>query len=190
MTETQILIITEILGYLVLATALISTQVKKMYNMVILQCASNAFVVAQYLLRGEFSAMGICTLGAIVTLVIFFFDKKEKKFPIYLTVIFTALGLAVTVTTIFAKGSFDPFSDIIPILAWIVFNFAMSEQRAHVGRLLMMINSALWLVLNLVNFSTSLVITYSILMVTAIVGIFRLDLSAWRKTLKLKGKDE
>ena len=180
MTESQLAIIIEILGYLVLFTALVSMQTKKMAYLVIWQCMSNVFVVTQFMLRGEFSAMGVCVIGAVETLIIFLFDRKEKKFPIYLTVVFTLLSITVASVVVFMKGSFDLVSDSIPMLASVLFNIAMATTRSSVARILMMLNSSLWLLLNVINFNLSLAITYSILVAMTIVGIIRLDRKEWK----------
>ena len=187
MTEEQLEIIISVLGYLVLLTALISMQVKKMQYLVIFQCVSNLCVVAQYLLRGEFSAMGICTLGATLTLVIFFYDIKEKKVPKPITFAFIFAGIAVTVAVIVMNGTFNPKGDIVPLVAWVVFNVAMMQSKSWIARIFMTSNSALWLLHNVINFDLSLIITYTILVVTAIIGIIRLDRAEWGSLLRGTG---
>ena len=155
-------------------------QVKKMQYLVIFQCVSNLFVVMQYLLRLEFSAMGICTLGAILTLIIFFYDREGKKVPKPLILVFIVSGIAVTVAVTLMNGSFKPKSDIVPLVAWIVFCLAMMQSRGWIARVLMMINGSLWLIHNLINFDLSLAITYIVLVLTSLIGIVRLDRAEWR----------
>ena len=181
-------IVISILGYLVLLTALVSMQVKKMEYLVIFQCVSNALVVAQYLLRGEVTAMGICTLGTVFTLVAFFYNRLDKKVPVYLTAVFAFLGVAVTLVIALVKNSFNPLSDIVPLLAWIVFTVAMMQSKSWIARALMTTNSLLWLTHNIINFDLSLIITYSVLVLFALVGIIRLDRREWR-SLFVKEKE-
>lgn len=184
MTEEQLELIIKILGYLVLITALASMQVKKMAYLVILQCASNIFVVTQYLLRGEFSAMGICTLGAILTLMVFFFNIKEKSVPIPILVFFIVAGIGVTIGVIIGDGGFDPRDHIVPLVAWVFFNVAMMQSKSWIARALMTVNSSLWLLHNVVNFNLSLIITYSVLVITSLIGILRLDRAEWKSFLQ------
>ncbi len=180
MFDSSLDIIIFILGCAVLLTALISMQVKKLHYLVILQSISNGFAVAQYSLRSEISSVIICSLGAILTLVVFFYDRKEKRVPSPIVIAFSAAGIAVTLTVIFMNGAFSPRSDIIPLLAWIVFNLAMMQSKSWIARVLMMSNSSLWLILNLINFDLSLAVTYAVLVVTSIIGIIRLDRREWR----------
>ena len=187
MTEEQLEIIISVLGYLVLITALISMQVKKMQYLVIFQCVSNLCVVAQYLLRGEFSAMGICTLGATLTLVIFFYDIKEKQVPKPIILSFVLAGIALTVAVVIMNGTFDPKGDIVPLVAWVVFNVAMMQSKSWIARIFMASNSALWLLHNVINYDLSLIITYTILFVTAVIGMVRLDRAEWGAFLKGMG---
>lgn len=179
MFGTQLDLIIEILGYLVLVTALVSMQIKKMQYLVIWQCMSNVFVVLQLGLRGELSASGVCILGAIETFLIFLFNKREESFPRSLTVLFSIASINVALLVIYINGTFSIVSDLVPIAAAIVFNIAMATTRSSVARLLMLFNSMLWLLLNVIQFSPSLVITYSVLVVTTVVGIVRLDRADW-----------
>ena len=180
MTESHIEIVTQILGYLVLLSALISMQTKKMAYLVIWQCLSNVFVVSQFLLRGEYSAMGICTIGAIETLVVFVYNVKNKKFPIFFTVIFTLCSFGVILGLAVKRGYYEPVSDTLPLLAAILFNVAMVMPRSSVARILMTMNSIIWLILNIIKFDRSLVITYSVLITLTVIGIIRLDREDWK----------
>ena len=69
----------EAVGFLMLIVSIISMQLKKMEYVVILQSAANVLVVVQYGMRGELSASGICALGAIETLILFFINKKGNN---------------------------------------------------------------------------------------------------------------
>ena len=160
-----------------------------MQYVVILQSAANVLVVVQYGMRGELSASGVCALGAIETLILFFINKKGKRVPWYFTAGFIIAGVALSVTMMVING-FRGFGDIIPLISVFTFNFAMVQSRSHVARLLMFINTALWLVLNIVVYNQSLFISYTVLLVMALVGIIRLDLGEWRAFFKKLGAEK
>lgn len=180
MTEQQIFIITEILGVLVLLSALISLQAKKVIYLVIFQCISNVLVTAQYFVRGEFSATGICILGAVETLLIFALGRKNKKLPKLAVAAFILSGAAYIIVLSVSGDTFSLASDLVPLSAWVLFNFAMISSGAALARFLMMLNGSLWLVLNIINFDPSLFVTYLILVCVAIVSIIRLDRAEWK----------
>ena len=83
----------EIIGYVAMVFVIISTQVKNMNYLVIFQCLANATSVLQYAVRGEMSASGVCVVGAVQTLVIFFFNRKKRDLPVYLIAAFLTVGI-------------------------------------------------------------------------------------------------
>ena len=176
---TRELVITiDILGYAMLLMSILSMQVKRMQYMVILQSIANALVVVQYAMRGELSASGVCALGALETLLLFFFNKKGWRIPLWFTLSFITAGLGVSTLMIVING-FNGITDILPMIAVVLFNVAMVQSHSSISRILMLINSSIWLTLNIISFDQSTVIAYSVLTAMAVVGIVRLDRKEW-----------
>ena len=160
-----------------------------MEYIVIFQSLANVLVVVQYAMRGELSASGICALAAVETLILFFINKKGKRVPWLFTAGFITAGVTISVITIVLNG-FQGIGDVIPLIAIFTFNFAMVQSRAHVSRIIMFVNTSLWLILNVVNFNTSLCISYIVLLTMTVVGIIRLDLGQWRAFFKKLGAEK
>lgn len=192
MTPEQIKLISEILGVFVLLVSIASLNCKSMSLLVIFQCAANVFVVCQYAIRGEISSSGVCAVGAVETLIIYLLSRKGKKLPVCLTVVFTAIALAFPVASVLMENrEFNFVSDLFPMIAAVLFNIAMVQSRSSVSRVLMFMNAFLWLLLNIVNPSVSLIITYVVLEVFNVVGIVRLDRADWRAFFsRIFGKGE
>ena len=180
----------EAVGYLMLLLSILSMQVKKMQYVVILQSVANLLVVLQFAMRNELSASGVCAIGAVETLALFFINKKGARIPMWFTALFISLGLGVSVVMIVING-FKGVTDVLPMIAVVVFNIAMVQKRSYVSRILMIFNSAIWLSLNIISFDLSLVISYSVLILMAAVGIVRLDRGEWRALfVRLFSKNE
>ena len=180
LTPEQIKMIAEIIGFLVMVVSVISLNCKSMSRLVILQCIANALVVCQYSIRGEISSSGVCAVGAAQTLIIYFFARKEKKVPVYLTLLFTVAALSFPIVSAVTRGSFDPVSDLLPMIASVTFNVAMVQSSSSISRILMFINATIWLILNCINPSLSLIVTYIVLDTSNIVGMVRLDRAEWK----------
>ncbi|MBQ8742736.1 MAG: YgjV family protein [Clostridia bacterium] len=156
--------------------AICSLQFKSMKVIIITQLMTNALLGIQCIVGGTLSASGIVFLAAAQSLISFIFSSKKIRFPIWLTILFMLGYTTVTILT-FAT----PF-DILAMLAAWTFALSIVQEHSYICRIFSVINSILWLVYDAFVLPSS-ILTHSIVLIFAIVGIIRNDRKEWKAIL-------
>lgn len=126
---------------------------------------ANVFICASYAIAGAFNGAATCAVGAMQTIINYFFERKEKPIPKWLIAIyalsFTAANLLV----------FSQIADIIALLAAIMFVMGISVKDGKRYRLCALINTVLWVIYDFVTLSFGPLSTHSIQLATIIFGM-------------------
>ncbi len=164
-------LISQILGYLSTLTVLFALQQKEMKIILILSIISNVMSSASNLLIGGYAGGCVCALAVIQTVISFRYEWKEKKVPLYVTGIFVAGYIAITVFT------YNTILDILPCLAAILYACAIVQKKPLRYRLFIAFNASLWILyeLTLPTPNYALAINCSLQLVSTIIGMIRLD---------------
>lgn len=142
---------------------------KNMRLILLLVFFANAFVGASYLLTGAFNGAATCCVGAVQTIINYFFERKEKAVPKWLIVIYALVFTAVNIAV------FKHVTDIIALLAAIMFVMGISVKNGKMYRLWTMINTALWILYDFVTLSFGPLSTHVIQFATIIFGMIMHD---------------
>ena len=89
----------EVLGIVVGIVAISAMQMKNMTWILIFQLASNLLVASTYAIKNELSGASICFLAVAQTLIIYFWQRKNKKIPWLMTAIFVTLYILCSALT-------------------------------------------------------------------------------------------
>ncbi len=138
---------------------------KNMKLILLFVFSANILIATSYLLTGAFNGAASCFVGGAQAIINFFFDKKEKKLPVWLIVIY---ALAFIIVNLFA---FSVPTDLIAMIASLTFIMCIGQKTGTKYRVWTFINTALWLVYDVINFAWGPVLTHSILLTTVISGI-------------------
>lgn len=138
---------------------------KNMKRILLLVFFSNVFVGASYAITGAFNGAATCGIGALQTIINYFFERKERPIPKWLIAVyalsFTAANLLV----------FSHATDMIALLAALMFVMGISVKNGKRYRVWTLINTALWGLYDLVTLSFGPLSTHSILLATIIFGM-------------------
>ena len=143
---------------------------KNMKLILLFVVLANALVATSYLLTGEYNGAGSCFVGAAQGFVSYFFDRKNKKIPLWLVGIYALSFIAVNLLV------FKTALDLIAMLASLCFVLSIIQKNGRNYRLATLICTLLWLTYDLVNLTYGPMITHSIQLATVIFGIFIHDI--------------
>lgn len=166
-----------IIGIFTTIFSVASMQFKNMKYVLVCHLISNSLLTMQYVFEGRISVSGVVVLAVIQLVVRFFFDRKQKTFPVWLTCVFIVLFTAVSF--VMMKSPYD----LITCAAVWVFAICIVQKRSSVARIFSFINTVLWLVYDILQ-APSVIITHSVLLVFVVVGIIRLDREDWKLFFK------
>ena len=167
-----------IIGYMGTLAAVVSYQMNKRQWILILQCVANALVAASYLLQegAKLSGALICLIAAVHTVVNYGLDRKGKKPPIPVTLLFGLAYTGATVWTMWQSGHFS-VTELLPWICALLFVSAITLPRESDSRKCFFFNGVLWIVYDVMGtLSMANLITHICVLVSVVVGIFRLDI--------------
>ena len=142
---------------------------KNMRLILLLVFSSNVFTASSYILTGAFNGAATCCLGAVQTIINSFFERKEKPIPQWLIFIYALSFIVVNIVI------FKHISDIIALLAALAFVIEISVKSGKKYRMWAFINTALWIMYDLVTLSFGPLSTHIILIATTVFGMLMHD---------------
>ncbi len=173
-----------IIGIFTTVFAVASMQFKNMKYVLVCQLICNSLLTMQYVIEGRVSVSGVVVLAVIQTIVRFFFDKKRKPFPVWLTCVFIVLFTVVSVLMM------ESYYDLITCAAVWFFAICIVQKRSSVARICSFVNTTLWLIYDILC-APSAIFTHAVILVFIAFGIIRLDREDWKMFFsKLFGKKE
>ena len=163
-------LLAQLVGLVTAVLAVFSVQLKTMKNVLIMGIFTNLFTVINFWLLGEMSGAWVCLIAIAHTVWIYSFNVGGKRFPKRLNYLFIALYSAAVALT---------FGGLYDVLAWIAaMAFAVAVVQAETSRyrLIIVVNSLSWIVYDLLTRSYTMAISHSLIFISAIIGIYRLDI--------------
>lgn len=154
-------------------TAIITMRLKNMKGILIGQILANLFTSSTYFLLGGFSGAGICLLAIVQGVVMFFYEKNNKK-P-HNAVIAGFILLYIACSALY----YEHFIDICSALAAVCYAMSITQTTAKGSRLWYVFNPLLWVVYDIYTRAyANLVMHASIFLSTALFlirndGIFK-----------------
>lgn len=176
-------ILAQIIGILAIIAFAISPQQKNKKGVLIFQLLSSVLYALQYLLLNAFSAVVTNIVGAIKCYVFYLYEKKGKKIPKYIFLIFMVLVL------IFGIFSFTNIYSIIPIFVSVTMLYSTWQSNLKIYRIIMVITTALWLVYNCIVGAYVGAIGNTFQLISGITAIVRLDIMK-KSDKKIISKEE
>lgn len=175
---TPLQITAEIIGLIVLPSALFVQSFKNIRLILIGEIALNLMVaLSQFLLDGVAGAAQ-CLLAIVQTLLLFAVEGRSRRATIWITVLCMAV---YTITGVLTYA--QPF-DLLPLLSSLSYSVAIMQRRPSMYRLLKNVNCTANLAYDLCIAAYALTLTHGVLLVGGILLSVRLDL------LKKHAKDE
>ena len=151
-----------------------SMQFKKMEYVLICQLVCNSLLALQYVVEGRVSVTGVIVIAVVQIIVSYFFDKKEKAFPVWL------IGVFILLFTVVSVLMMESYYDLITCAAVWCCALCLAQKRSSVARIYLMINTVLWLTYDIIMWAPTAAITHGTILVFIIVGIVRLDREEWK----------
>ncbi len=160
----------QLVGILTAVVSIIIVQFKKIRWILVGEVFSNLLIAVSYALVGGWSGASLCFAASIHTITAYFFSKSDKRYPIILTVLFEAVYIACSVF------SYKGIDDALSCVAALLFGLAIVQKNASKYRILMLINSILWIIYDISTGALTNIFTHGFLTVSILFAMLRLDL--------------
>lgn len=172
----MIFILEQAFGILALICTVVSMQLKKKRPLMVLQTASEAFIVAQYFVKGAITGSFMAITSFVRDIV---FTKYEKKrAPLWMLIV---LYIIMTILTIISWAG--PLS-ILPYVGSLIYAWSLWYGKVKWIRLCNAIGNSPYLIYTLLTGNYALFIMTLLEVISAAVGFIRLDILGARKKKK------
>lgn len=162
-------ILSYILSLLGMASMITASLIKgeKMKKTLFFVFCANALIATSYLVGGSgLNGAASCYIGAIQSIINYFFDSKNKPLPKWLIVIYCIAFIVCNLVV----GGFNPLG-ILAIVASLTFVMCIGQSSGAKYRFWTLFNIILWGVYDILSESYSALITHIVLLVFTIVGM-------------------
>ncbi len=166
-------ILEQAFGILALVCTVVSMQLKKKRPLMILQTASEAFIVAQYFVKGAITG----SLMAIVSFIrdIIFTKYEKKRAPLWILI---ALYIIMTGLTIISWAG--PLS-ILPFVGSLIYTWSLWYGKVKWIRLGNAVGNTPYLVYTILTGNYALFIMTLFEVISAAIGFIRIDVLGKKK---------
>lgn len=174
------LMVAQIFALIAFILYTISFQFKKRGNVLKTQIFANIFYTLEYIMLDAYAGVNNSLFGITRSLLFYVFDKKKKKCPPYVAVIF------LTLVVIFGFVSYTDVFSILPVIISIIFFVSLYTEDMKLYRKVAVIASILWIVYNIAVSAYVSIFDYTIELISSLVAIYRFDIKKIKKDKKIK----
>ena len=175
-----VIILEQAFGIIALICTIVSMQVKKKRPLMLLQTASEAFIVAQYFVKGAITGSFMAITSFIRDIIFTKYGKKRAPFWILV-----ALYVIMTILTIVSWVG--PLS-LLPYIGSLVYAWTLWYGQVKWIRLGNAIGNSPYLIYTLLTGNHALFIMTLFEVISAIIGFIRLDVLNQKKPHKSNSK--
>ena len=173
--ELVIFILGQAFGILALICTVVSMQLKKKRQLMVLQTASEAFIVAQYLVKGAITGSFMAMVSFVRDIIFTKHDKKRT--PLWVLLIIYAI---MTVLTVISWAG--PLS-LLPYVGSLIYAWSLWYGKTKWIRLGNAVGNSPYLVYTIVTGNYALFIMTLLEVISSAIGFIRLELPS-KKTRK------
>ena len=174
--ELTIFILGQAFGILALICTVVSMQLKKKRHLMLLQTASEAFIVAQYLVKGAITGSFMAMVSFIRDIIFTKYDKKRT--PLWVLLVIYAI---MTILTIISWAG--PLS-LLPYVGSLIYAWSLWYGKTKWIRLGNAVGNSPYLIYTIVTGNYALFIMTLLEVISSAVGFIRLELPSKKKNAK------
>lgn len=149
--------------------AILSAQLKNMKGILITQIIGNSLAASTYFLLGGFTGASVSIIATLQTVVMYFYNIKDKKPHIPVTLAFI---LAYVVNAVLTFGT---LFDIFPAIAAVCFALAVAQTKPMIYRFFCIWNPLCWLVYDIYTHAYGTLLMHLGIFISVMIACFRLD---------------
>lgn len=163
-------ILSQLFGVLGITTLFLSVQYNNKKQILGFQILANLFYAIQYLFLNAIPAALMSFVSLLRCIVFFTFERKNKKVPIYVLVIFILL---IIVFAIFLNYGIIGF---FPVVCTLLYTIGIWQKNLNFFRIITLITACFWIGYNLFVSAYSSLIGNVFEVLTSLIAIYRFNL--------------
>ena len=149
--------------------AVITLQAKGMRVILAGHIISNVLAGSTYFLLNSFSGAGISFVAIAQSVIMYFYNRKDKKPPVWLLSVFVVLYVACSVFY------YKSLIDIFPALAAVCLAVSMAQNSAKASRIWYLFNPLLWVIYDDFVLAFGNLAMHLIIFISTVIALIRVD---------------
>ena len=178
--EVLIFILGQAFGICALICTVVSMQLKKKKPLMLLQTASEAFVVAQYLVKGAITGSFMAMVSFVRDVI--FTKYGKKRAPLWILIV---IYIIMTIITVFTWAG--PLS-LLPYVGSLIYAWSLWYGEVKWIRLGNGLGNSPYLIYTLLTGNYALFLMTLLEVISSFVGFFRIDVFGKKKKKSKKSK--
>ena len=138
---------------------------KNMKAILFLLFMANILIASSYLCVQNYNGAVICFIGGIQALINYFFDKKNKKLPLWLILVYALSSFVANLMV------FSHIVDIMAILASLTYVMCIAQKDGKGYRIWYISNGVIWCLYDILKGSYGPLTSHVIMLLFALVGM-------------------
>ena len=145
---------------------------KNMKLILLFLFTANAAVGISYILTGALNGGISCLIGAAQAIINYFFERKGRSLPAWLIAVYAVVFTAANILV------FTSATDILAVIACLVYIGAICQKNGKAYRLWSLVNTGLWVAYDIINASYGPLVTHGVMLSIILFGIVIHDIRA------------
>ena len=142
---------------------------KDMKLILLLVFLTNVLLAVSYTITGAANGAVSCGIGAVQTIINYFFERKKKPLPVWLICVYSATFI------VFNLLFFSQAADALALVAVVAFVLGISQKSGKQYRLWTMVNTGAWILYDLFTGAYGPLSTHLIQITTLLLGAWLHD---------------
>ena len=168
------------IGFIVLIIRVIGIQFAQKKHILFSLILVNFLFIAHYLLIGSWLSVIVCLMGAIQTVAVYFFEKKQPK--LMFGVVISCAILAASI----GLFNFADLKDLLPLFSVFLSTTALLMKKEQFVRVFLGLNSTCWLIFDLLIAAYAMSAADALFIASTLIAIIRYSPSFQAKTQRSK----
>ena len=164
-------ILAQIFGMFGIITLFLSVQFNSKKQILGFQIAANLFYAIQYLVLNAITASVMSFVSVLRCIAFFVFEKKNKKVPVYVLVIFIALII------ILAKVLNYGIMGFFPVVCTLLYTIGIWQKNLNIFRIITLLTACIWIGYNIFVGAYPSLIGNVFEVLTSLIAIYRFNLN-------------
>lgn len=156
-------------GILVIIANVLSMQMKKKKQIILMFILANLFSAINFVLLQSYSGAIICIFAIVQTFINKIFENKNKQVPRWLIIIYVVISIILGAIT------FKSYIDILPIICSILYSLTIIQDKEKNIRRISLVNIILWIIYDIVCQAYTAAISDSLMTISTLIGMYRFD---------------
>ena len=173
-------IVAQIFGILIIITNVLSMQMKKKKQIILMFILANLFSAINFILLESYSGAIICFFAIIQTYINEIFENKNQQVPKII------IGIYIIISITLGAITFRNIIDILPIICSILYTITIIQSKEKNIRKITLINMVIWLVYDIVYHAYTAAISDIMMTISALIGIYKFDYKKEKEKMNKK----